>query len=272
MVVGQGTGFIKNLIVAIPYVRSTRYDAAIGSSTEGTGDMATSKSVKSKRFPLLRHLQPLPELQEQLRTYTLRVKMRVSAKLLWDKVLSDRERRLLGGDFSSSFEKIGTVGMWKELRGVSEEKAILDIALNLNLMDPPTFRWLSRELGEHEDPEERLEFAIAHSLLVLVERPREAYWKNERIEIDWVGRPAMWDFFWELCRHAKKRQAIDQLTFGSSRNNQYVAKQKSRLLSLTGFPADLGDLIRPVGRGAQTLQIEPQTISLFPAMLNQICG
>jgi hypothetical protein len=42
--------------------------------------------------------------------------------------------------------------MWQQLRGVSQIRAVIDVAYNLGTMNEQTHRWLLRETGEHKRP------------------------------------------------------------------------------------------------------------------------
>jgi hypothetical protein len=209
--------------------------------------------------------QPLsPEVQEEMETNYDRIRPAASAFRLWERVLTEAERQRLGGDLEKVWRQHGTAGMWMQLRGVSLQRAVVDVAYELNFINDRTRRWLLRELGEvPDDPSETLEAAIASGDLVLVENPRAAYWRSQPITVDWEKRSALWIFFWELCKHAKAGKGIDRLTFGTQAHRDIVAKQKTRLFAEPGFPSDLGKLIKPIGRGTQKLDFPAASIRLF---------
>ena len=210
-----------------------------------------------------------PRVQEELQANYNRILAAVSAARLWERVLTEAERRHLGGDLETAWRDGGTAGMWMRLYGVSLPRAIVDVAFELDLMDKGTRGWLLRELGEADDaPRETLEAAVASGDLVLVEHPRAAYWLGRPLDVDWASRPALWDFFWGVCRHAKAGQAVDHMTFNGT-DPDIVAKQKSRLRGLPGFPRDLAALMQPVGRGTQKLNLPPARIRLFEVILGE---
>jgi hypothetical protein len=199
-----------------------------------------------------------------LQTNALRIQAALSAARLWEEVLTEAERRRLGDHLESLWRQLGTAGIWRKLRGVSLERAVVDVARELGLVDDPTARWLLRELGEvSDDPEEAIQAARASSALVLVERPRTVYWNGDVIDVSWEQRAALWHFFWELCRRAKAGQPLDSLDLGEEAHPDIIAKQKWRLLRQAGFPAELGDLIQPAGRHTQQLDLSAQQIRLF---------
>ncbi len=187
------------------------------------------------------------------------------AERLWERVLTNEERQRLGGDLQTLYRECGTAaGIWKKLRGVSDRRAIIDVARAINVLDEQSFRWLLREIGEgYDDPEETLQAAIGSVALVLVARPRAAYWKGKPIDVDWKRRSVLWNFLWELCRLAKTGAPIDCMDLGESAHPDSVTKKKSRLLNESGFPVELGDRIVPVGTGTQKLDVPPAEIRMF---------
>jgi hypothetical protein len=139
-----------------------------------------------------------------LETSFLRIRPAVSPARLWEQVLTEPERQRLGGDLPSLWRERGTAGIWQKLRGGSWERAVVDVALALGLLDATSARWLLRELREvSDDPNEMIEAARQSTALVLVERPRAVYWKGKPIGVPWERYTALWQFFWELCRQAK---------------------------------------------------------------------
>jgi hypothetical protein len=205
-----------------------------------------------------------PRARDELQTAYLRIKAAVCAAMLWERVLTEAERQRLGGDLENAWRKHGTAGMWRKLFGVSLPRAVVDVACKLNLMYDNTRRWLLQQLGEIPDnPVEALQAAIVSGALVLVEQPREAHWRGQRIDVAWEKRSALWSFFWELCWHAKAGEGVDRFAFGHGAHRDLIAKQKSRLLSDVGFPPELGKLIKPTGRGTQKLEVPAEQIRLF---------
>ena len=206
---------------------------------------------------------PLTVVRE-LQANALRIRAPLSAQRLWDDVLTEQERQRLGGDLETLYRQHSTAGIWMKLRGVSMGRAVVEVAHELGFVTQQSSAWLLRELGElHDDPEETVQAAIASGDLVLRERPRAAYWEGRQIDLDWERRSALWSFLWELCRCTKGGQPIDALDLGASTQPDSIAKQKSRLLAQPGFPTKLGDLIRPVGRGTQKLDLPAHRIHLF---------
>jgi hypothetical protein len=200
---------------------------------------------------------------EELQTAALRIRAGVCALRLWERYLTPEDHERLGGDVQKAWRKYGTAGMWAKLRGVTPQRAVMEVAKLIGLLRDEDYQWLLREIGEVVEVEEAMSAAIADGGFVLVERPREAYWKGERIDIDWNRHSALWEFLWELARSSKSGQSIDALTFGESAGRDVVTKRKSRLSSMEKFPIDLIDLIEKRGRGSQQLVLPRERIRVF---------
>lgn len=213
-----------------------------------------------------------PEVMSELQANYVRISAPVSAQLLWDSVLTPSDRVALGNDFRQAFAQGGTLGMWQRLRGVSNVRAVIDAARELNLIDDLAQRRLLSMTGEFsEDHEEALQLAIRNADLVLTDRPRTAYWRGQFIPIEWDRQSALWNFFWELCCHAKSRRAVDRTAFSDDFAPSYLAKIKSRLGRAQGFPLDLADLIEPAGGNTQRLRLAPERIRILKTDAREIC-
>lgn len=207
--------------------------------------------------------QPPRPWELELTANATRVRSVPAAERLWERVMTEEDRQSLGGDFQTAFARYGTAGMWAQLRGVSRQRAAADVGHALGLMDDATHQWLLRELGQlANDSEQAIEDAVQSGALVLVERPRAAYWQREEIVADWEHRSRLWEIFWELCRRGKARQPLDWDQF-QTRDYQFVTKLKSRLTGLPDFPAALAEHMVSAGRGAQRLDLPPGEIRLF---------
>jgi len=200
-----------------------------------------------------------------LQTTYLRVKPLVCAERVWEQLLLPDDRVRLGGDLENAWsEHHSTVGMWQFLRGISVDRAVIELGQKLNLLTPENTEWLLREIGESADnPEQLVDKATESGALVLIEQPREAYWKTEMIEIDWETNPVLWNFLWELARHAKGNRPIDNLTFGDHKKDGYASKLKYRLVNDEVFPDELRQLIKPAGKGSIKLNLARSLIRIF---------
>lgn len=92
--------------------------------------------------------QLAPAVVDALQTAYTRVKPLVSARRLWDRVLSEDDKLQLGWDLQACYERLGTVSMWMETRHVSFTRAVVEVASQLGFLDEPTYRWLLHEIGD----------------------------------------------------------------------------------------------------------------------------
>lgn len=203
-------------------------------------------------------------VKDELNLAASRIRAAVCALRLWDRYFTPEDRKRLGGDVESAWYRCsGTAGMWVELRGVSRQRAVLDVAKLLGFLRDEDYAWLLREIGEFADPEEAVSSAVDAGDFVLVENPRQAYWDKSEIGIDWKKYTALWDFLWELGRRGKEKKSVERITFGDRAHQDVVTKLKSRLTGKLEFPISLADKIQVAGRGAQQLKIPVERIRIF---------
>jgi len=206
-------------------------------------------------------------VREEFQTAYLRVKGTAAAEWLWDRVLTPPEREKLGGDLEVAYTQYrGAVGMWMSLRGVSIPQAVVAVATRLGFLTAEIGLSILRTLGEEpDDPSERVEAAVAAGGLVLVEMPREAYWRGEPIEIDWARHTSQWELFWALARLSKGGGVVDAFALQERKEKDpgFVRKRKCRLVNANGFPQSLADLVVGAGRGTYRLDLLPTRIRLF---------
>ena len=88
------------------------------------------------------------EVAQELQTQSLRIKPPVAATRLWERVLTEQDRQQLGGSLEQCYPRLGTAGMWMQIRRVSLERAVIEVARELGFLDQPTANWLLREVGE----------------------------------------------------------------------------------------------------------------------------
>lgn len=196
----------------------------------------------------------------------LRVTGPLPARLLWDRVLTADDRSRLGNDLHVAYEAADAARMWMRLRGVSFPQAVFAVGTALGLLDPAKARAVLEYLGaEPNDPATAIERAIEAKGLVLTEFPPAAWWNGEQIGIDWESRRQPWALLWELTRQSKAAKLLDHCTLFEDRpvEQNYVAKQKSRLIGLTGFPADLAAAIKSAGLGSYRLSVPASQIRVF---------
>lgn len=91
-----------------------------------------------------------PKVKEELQTLYLRIAPKESARRMWDRLLTPAERRRLGNDFDAAFRTHKTVRMWMRARGVSQIRAIIEVAQGIGFLSETNAEWLLRETGEKQ--------------------------------------------------------------------------------------------------------------------------
>jgi hypothetical protein len=82
--------------------------------------------------------------------------------------------------------------------------------------------------------------AIFQNKLVLIEKPKQAFWNGEPIEVEWQGKDAaQWSFIWELSKKNKRSQTVDHFDFGEKTNASMLSTRKGRLVNHPRFPPSL---------------------------------
>ena len=92
------------------------------------------------------------EVANELNRARLVIQPFMVAARLWRRLLTAEDRRRLGGSLESAYQRLGTARMWQEARGVSLERAVVDVARGVGRMSEATARWLSRELALDDPP------------------------------------------------------------------------------------------------------------------------
>jgi hypothetical protein len=93
-------------------------------------------------------LNPSPAAIAELQQQAPRVQAAYAAQRVWERLLSDADRRLAGGDIDVAFSDGGAIGLWSRLRGVSRNRALVELAERLGFLGRADAAWLLRELGE----------------------------------------------------------------------------------------------------------------------------
>ena len=139
----------------------------------------------------------------------------------------------------TAYKRDGIVGMWKRLNcGVSNDRAIIDLARRFNLLDEGTHAYLLKQVGEFSTDPEDLEAVFKLADLVIVENKRLAYWMGEEIPVDWNRYKRPWDYFLKLVTNAKAGQSVDHSDFEEDSQVNYHVKMKHRLVGLAAQRTD----------------------------------
>ena len=196
---------------------------------------------------------------QELQRLAPQIKIRQSAQRLWDGSLSLEERKILGDDWYEAYRRLGTVGMWLEVRAVTLPRAVLDVGNRLSLLDTARYRELLRQLGLDQE----FEHAVKSSKLVLCKEPLVVYWKGDKLDIDWSRNYARWEFLHVLCRKAKRRSYVVPADFGDNTTPRKTRDWKERLTEV--FPdidAEI-DAKRDVAPGVYALTLPAGDIRIF---------
>jgi len=94
-----------------------------------------------------------PKLKKTIDELAVKIRGPAVATAVWDGLFTDAERQMLGGDVYQAWKHHGgTAGMWSTVRGVSINRAIIDIAYELDWLDTPTRKSLIKALNEDGPP------------------------------------------------------------------------------------------------------------------------
>lgn len=91
--------------------------------------------------------------QQTLAELRVRIRGSTFARDVWHRLLTSSDRKQLGGDLESAWKKYRSiVKIWMEVRGVSEPRAIVDVAYGIGLLATAHRDWLLKEIGEEVQP------------------------------------------------------------------------------------------------------------------------
>lgn len=210
-----------------------------------------------------------PEAMDEFNRLCRLINTTQAAQMIWTRAFSEAEREQLGGNLEQSYARNLNWGAWSIVRGVSGERAAIEIAYFLGFTNETKRDWLLREFDEvSSDVEALIDAAQAAGHFVLVEQPREVYWQSEKVDIDWDRRDRLWSFLVRLAERGKVGAGVDRLDFGENVASNYVNDQKHKLTSQVKFPLTLADRIVRCGHGQQRLDLPPGQIRLFQLNLH----
>ncbi len=191
---------------------------------------------------------------------------------LKDQVLTASDLGQLGSDLHAVFQQIGVTGIWMKLRGCTLARAVIEIATALDGFGPGTRAWLLREVGEDpDDSDAAVKRAVQLAKLVVVDQPRRAYFQGQELEVNWDKHSTCWEHLQLLARAAIAGKAIDYMSLGKNATPELPKHRKHNLQRLEGMPPGLVELIVPVGRSTQRLNLLPAQIRIFEETGNGEC-
>ena len=185
------------------------------------------------------------------------------AATVWERLLNDEQRRQLGDDFKSAYRNpYRTAGMWAVAHGISAERAVIDLATELQMIPIFDARWLAQRLSIDPDGCSRdLENAIAAGHLVLCTNPKRLFWDGSPVEL--LGGTRPWEYFWQLALHRKRGAILDRAVLGDDLGVRYLDHMKCRLINDCGLPLELGERIINVESHCQRLDLDRNRIRIF---------
>jgi len=204
-------------------------------------------------------LEELP-IEERMRLHQVQwsVNREGEARKVWDVYFTPSDREWFADGFNGAYERLGTVGMWATVKGVSYLQALVDVARTLGISTKSDLDHFAYRLG-FADPngEDGLMLtAVRKELVVVVDVTPRIFWLGRELLIDWAGNGASFDYFLKLCRAAKQGVLLTNADFDNNDAGNALTNRKCRLLQTVGFPADLGRLIMVRRIEGHTLNIE----------------
>ena len=125
-------------------------------------------------------------------------------------------------------------------------------------------RLLYRELSPADSA---VDLAVATGGLVLVEKPRKAFWEGQPINHDWLDRKYKnhWEMLWKLAINAKSASAVGNFDlYNDGVANSTLHSRAMRLKQL--LPPSLRQHIKPgTERATHRLTLPMNLIHLFPS-------
>jgi hypothetical protein len=188
-----------------------------------------------------------------------------TAERIWHLVFTDDERDQLGGDFSRAINEIGTVRMWRKVRGGTEIQSIVAMNRAIGQLDQPHADAILRHFGERPQDRPKLRMAIRQCTLVIDEVTRTAWWHSNQIDVDWYRENKPWELLALLAEKALTREGVDVTDLDPSRRYKdgYLKSLKGRMLGIANFPKDMDDFILSEGRGTYRLKLAPTEVQVF---------
>ncbi len=114
------------------------------------------------------------------------------------------------------------------------------------------------------DPEREIEEAIEKHLLVVVENPRTAFWKGQRVDVDWNAQSQASEFLLHLASNASQMKGVDRYSLGRELTGRDLSVRKHKLCSLLRERhGDLASRIKKVRGGQCYLDLEPHEVKVL---------
>lgn len=188
-----------------------------------------------------------------------------AARSLWRK-LTPEEKRKLGNSLAAALtEHERLTSIWLHLHpDISEQRAVVELAVKLFSFPVDEADWLLREMGELPIDEEAAKAeAIARGDLVLVRKDRAVYWGGEDLEVNWGNGHVLWEFLVLACEHTQRGEEISRFSIGDHAGEDVVTQRVYRLRKVAEIPHALTDCFEPVGLKSQRFNFPASRIQIF---------
>lgn len=155
--------------------------------------------------------------------------------------------------------------LWTNLRGVSEPRAIINLAKQLEYVSNVDYLWLDAEVrkidptvpptkrerspshAEEDEPEERIQRAAQKRTLVLVRGNghNRLYWRGQwhKPGKAWARNLKIWELLCTAAIEAKRGRAVSWDQLSDRKNDGAITDRKARLRQFV--PAELFEKIEP---------------------------
>lgn len=183
-----------------------------------------------------------------------------AAEKVWNELLSNAERRRVGGDLDSALvANDDTIGIWKKVKGSSGRFAVIQIAFAIGFVTLHQRDWLLREFQLSSN---LFDAAIRSGGLVVMERPAVAYWKSEEVLLRKKGA-APGRFLFQLAKCSKMGIPLNDDNWDDETSQNYFGNLKHQLIRKNSFPADLAKRIKPVESDQYIIDLPADQIRIF---------
>jgi len=193
----------------------------------------------------------------------LRLGGAATKNLLWENLNETDQASLEARLSDDELKRCTAIDLWVRLRGVSPDRAILEVGLKCEFISREKYISLLDVLGvDDEGLDIDLDAAIKTTPLVLCDPPPGAFWNQQGLMVDWEDQNVVWRYFWELALAAGRGAKIDERNFGEETEKKRLTQWKYRLTHDEHFPIDLAALIGVRG-GKHDLELSPENICCF---------
>jgi hypothetical protein len=228
--------------------------------------MVTANRPTGAVTPEEMRLEEMP-IEQRMRLQQLQwfVNREVEARKVWNVYFTPSDRDKFNDGFGGAFGRLGTVGMWGTVKGVSYLQALVDVARTLGFSTPSELDCFAYRLG-FADPnceDGLLLTAKRNELVVVLGVTPRIFWLGRELTIDWAKKGASLEYFLKLCRATKEGGVLTNADFDNNEAGNALPNRKMRLVRTTGFPGDLANRIKVLRCEGHTLNIERARLQIL---------